>query len=112
MRSLSINDERVRLALLEPSEHQGYGGANINYNWNIMMMIIWREFFSQPLGLPRVAAQIDGIAAMAGQWPQPDLLKRPEWRQPDRPTEWPDGAAVEQWQQPHGPNSSDRSRRG
>ena len=72
MRSLSINDERVCLALLEPSKHQGYGGGNINNNGNIMMMIIWREFLSRPLCLPRVAAQIDRIAAMAGQWPQPE----------------------------------------
>ena len=58
MRSLSINDERVCLALLESSKQQGYGGGNINNNGNIMMMIIWREFLSRPLCLPRVAAQI------------------------------------------------------
>ena len=69
MRSLSINDERVGLALLEPSEHQGYGGGNINNNGNIMMMIIWREYFSRPLCVPWVAAQIGRTLAMAGQWP-------------------------------------------
>ena len=112
MRSLSINDEQVCLALLEPSKQQGYGGGNINNNGNIMMMIIWREFLSRPLCLPRVAVQIDRIAAMAGQWPQPeqpDLPIHPEWGQPVRPAEWLDGAATEQWHQPHGRNSSDRS---
>ena len=34
MRSLSINDERVGLALLEPSEHHGYGGGNFKYITN------------------------------------------------------------------------------
>ena len=69
MRSLSINDEQVCLALLEPSKQQGYGGGNINNNGNIMMMIIWREYFSRPLCVPWVAAQIGRTLAMAGQWP-------------------------------------------